>query len=121
MQSHQNIQSYCRSIVRNCCLDGISKHKEISFSELDQEDELTFEETLTDPSSLQDLMEESFQWEQIAIALEELELKYKEILFLKYSEDLSNKEIALQLWIHEDNVRQRLSRWLIKLKSILQQ
>jgi DNA-directed RNA polymerase specialized sigma24 family protein len=61
MQSHQNIQSYCRSIVRNCCLDGISKHKEISFSELDQDDELSFEETLADPSNLQDLLEESFQ------------------------------------------------------------
>ncbi len=102
-------------------MDGISKHKEISFSELDQDDELSFEETLADPSNLQDLLEESFQWEQIAIALNELEVKYKEVLFLKYSEDLTNKEIALQLWIQEDNVRQRLSRWLIKLKSILQQ
>lgn len=116
---NHNIQSYCRSIVRNNCLDSISKNKEISFSELDIDNELLFEDTLEDPSSIQDLLEEHFQWDQIVSALDRLELKYKEIIMLKYSEDLSNSEIAALLWIQEDNVRQRLSRWLAKLKNLL--
>lgn len=119
MKQGQNIQSYCRSIIRNNCLDVISKNKEIHFSDLDVNDELSFEETLEDPLSIKDLLEESFQSEQIIKALEELELKYKEVIILKYTEDFSNSEIASYLWIQEDNVRQRISRWLAKLKGLL--
>jgi len=75
----------------------ISKNKEIHFSDLDVNDELSFEETLEDPLSIKDLLEESFQSEQIIKALEELELKYKEVIILKYTEDFSNSEIASYL------------------------
>lgn len=116
----QNIQSYCWTILKNTTLDSIKKNKEISFSELSSDEEGTsFEEGLEDSSSLHTLFNTSFESERIQEAIYSLDEKYKDVLFLKYIQGLENNEIAEHLWIQEDNVRQRIARWLQKLRSLL--
>jgi RNA polymerase sigma-70 factor (ECF subfamily) len=66
-----------------------------------------------------DIFEKDYKFEMIKQALEQLPEKYKDIVFLKYVEQKNNDEIAEILGISEDNVRQRLSRAIKKLKQLL--
>lgn len=52
-------------------------------------------------------------------AVNQLETKYREIIILFYYEDLSTREIAGILDISEENVRKRLSRARVILRSLL--
>lgn len=116
------LSSYLWTIMKNTLKDHFKKHKEVSFSEMDgscYEDDNGFEENIEDDHDIKDLIETSFQSERILQALDSLEDSYKDVIFFKFVEWRSNHEIATYLDIQEDNVRQRLSRWLGKLKAHL--
>ena len=91
LKQHQNPSSYIWAILRNTAKDSFKKTKEYAFSELDihvdQDDShLSFEDTLEEPSDVTTLLQTKFQSESIIKALELLEDKYKEVVFLKYIE-----------------------------------
>lgn len=112
---------YLWTILRNTIKDHFKKTKEIAFSEMyHQEDQVPFEETLEDSEQITVLFDTQFESERIIQALNRLDDKFQQVLFLKYIELFENQEIALQLGISEENVRQRISRWLGKLRSLLQ-
>ncbi len=125
LKTHHNVTSYLRTILRNTTKDYFKKTKEIAFSELDyawaDDDTLRFEDNLADPTDIAELFHIQFQSEQIVKALGSLDAKYKEVLFLKYIEWYDNEDIARTFDISEDNVRQRLSRGLSKLRDLLQE
>lgn len=119
--THQHIHSYLWTILKNTTYDTFKKHKEVSFSQLEGDGGTFLEETLEDTDScVQDLFEQSFQSDRIKNAMEDLDEIYKDVLFCKYILEYSHKEIADHLSISEENVRQRLSRWLVKLRKLLQ-
>lgn len=121
LKINQNIQSYCWTILRNCTIDYFKKNKEIQFSNLETDSEdNNFEQNIESEENIKDLFELQFQSEQIQKAIESLDIMYKDVIFLKYIQELSNNEIAQFLGIQEDNVRQRLSRWLAKLRKLLE-
>ena len=64
-------------------------------------------------------METDFQFKQIEDAMKQLDLESRELIYLKFIEEKDNMEIADILQISNDNVRQKLSRSLKKLKSLL--
>ncbi|OQB40890.1 MAG: RNA polymerase sigma factor [candidate division CPR1 bacterium ADurb.Bin160] len=64
-------------------------------------------------------MEIDFQFKQIEDAMKQLDLESRELIYLKFIEEKNNTEIADILQISNDNVRQKLSRALKKLKSLL--
>jgi RNA polymerase sigma-70 factor (ECF subfamily) len=66
-----------------------------------------------------DILEQDFKLERIKKALQKLPDKYKDVIFLKYVEWKTNEEIMEILNISYDTLRQRLSRWLKKLKQII--
>lgn len=124
LNQHQNPSSYIWAVLRNTAKDYFKKTKEYAFSEFDMHSDsddshISFEDTLVEPSDITQLFQTKFQSEKIITALELLEDKYKEVVFLKYVEGLDNSEISSISWISEDNVRQRLSRWLAKLRDLL--
>lgn len=57
--------------------------------------------------------------ESVWQAVNQLETKYREIIILFYYEDLSTREIAGILGISEENVRKRLSRARVVLRTLL--
>lgn len=124
LQEQQNPQSYLRTILRNTTKDFFKKTKEVSFSELDyqnsEEDAVRFEDNIQDTEDITELFNIQFQSENIQQAIYELDSKYQEVIVLKFIEWYDNEEISWILNISEDNVRQRLSRGLCKLRDLLQ-
>ncbi len=116
----QQIHSYIRTILKHTTYDFFKKQKEVSFSQLDYDNkDGSFEEWLEDNQTIQDLFEQTFQSDRIYVAMQKLDEMYKDVIFCKYIQEYSHKEIAEYLQISEENVRQRLSRWLAKLKKLL--
>lgn len=118
---NQSFSAYVRTIFRNTLKDYFKKHKELSFSQLDGDDEEgeRFEDTLIEESEIAELLQQDFELEQIKAAMQELDALSREIIFLKYIEHKSNTEIEEQLLISQEVIRQRISRAFKKLRALL--
>ncbi len=118
---NQSFSAYVRTIFRNTLKDYFKKHKELSFSQLDGDDEEgeRFEDTLIEESEVAELLQQDFELEQIKAAMQELDALSREIIFLKYIEHKSNTEIEEQLLISQEVIRQRISRAFKKLRALL--
>jgi len=80
---------------------------------------MNFEEKLEDDFDMFELLESDFQFKQIEDAMKKLDSESREIIFLKFIEEKDNIEIVEILGISNENVRQKISRSLKKLKSLL--
>ena len=100
---------------------AFKKNKDLPFSLLDSDDEEAerFEEGLVDEEDYEAVLQQDFELEQIQAAMQELDTLSREILFLKYIEHKSNTEIEDTLMISQDLIRQRISRALKKLRTLL--
>ena len=118
---NQSFSAYVRTIFRNTLKDYFKKHKELSFSQLDGDDEEgeRFEDTLIEESEIVELLQQDFELAQIKAAMQELDALSREIIFLKYIEHKSNTEIEEQLLISQEVIRQRISRAFKKLRALL--
>ena len=118
---NQSFSAYVRTIFRNTLKDYFKKHKELSFSQLDGDDEdgEKFEDTLIEESEVAELLQQDFELAQIKSAMQELDALSREIIFLKYIEHKSNTEIEEQLLISQEVIRQRISRAFKKLRALL--
>jgi RNA polymerase sigma factor (sigma-70 family) len=65
------------------------------------------------------LLESDFKINQIEDAMKKLDQESREIIYLKFIEEKDNIEIVEILGISNENVRQKISRSLKKLKSLL--
>jgi RNA polymerase sigma factor (sigma-70 family) len=65
-------------------------------------------------------LESEFEFSHIQDAMEQLDSDSREIIYLKFIEEKDNTEIADILQISSENVRQKLSRSLKKLKILLE-
>lgn len=120
LQANSSLGAYLRTIVKNTAHDHFKKQKERSFSELSRPDSNSeFEDWLMDDHDMTLFLERNFQHDRIQKALSSLDQTYKDCIILKYVEQYTHHEISHYLGISEENVRQRLSRWLGKLKQIL--
>ena len=75
------------------------------------------EDTLSDNSM--DRMDNNIEMWAIQWTLEKLDETTRDIIHLRYIEELEYDEIAGITWLTNDWVRQRLSRWFKKLKTLL--
>ncbi len=115
----QSFSAFVWTVFKNLVKDSFKKQKDISFSSFDYEDWQSFEENIEDDFDVFDLLETDFQFKQIEDAMKQLDLESRELIYLKFIEEKDNMEIADILQISNDNVRQKLSRSLKKLKSLL--
>lgn len=118
LKSDYNLQAFLWTMFKNSCKDYFKKTKERygSWEQLqdrswDPEDDLELGQM--------DILEHSFQYEQIKLALSQLDSVSQEIIHLKYIEHKSYEEIAQITCLSQDNVRQRCSRWLKQVQAIL--
>ncbi len=115
----QSFSAFVWTVFKNLVKDSFKKQKDISFSSFDYEDWQSFEENIEDDFDIFELLEIDFQLKQIEDAMKQLDLESRELIYLKFIEEKNNTEIADILQISNDNVRQKLSRALKKLKSLL--
>jgi len=112
----QNFSGWIWSVFKNTLKDFWKKKWETAFSEIDLDDEISFEDSLEDEEDFTQILDNEYTFEQIQKAMYELDEMSKEIIWLKYIEDKSYWEISGILWISQDLVRQRCSRALKALK-----
>lgn len=115
-----NFSSRVWTIFRNMLKDYFKKSRDIPFSDMWEENN-DFGEWLESDKDIREFLEIDFEFNQIKSAMKKLDEVSSEIIFLKFIEERKNDEICKMLWISQDNVRQRLSRAIKKLKKLLWQ
>ena len=117
----QNFSGWVWSIFKNTIKDFWKKKWETAFSEIDPENDISFEDSLEDEEDFTEILDNEYTLEQIRSAILELDEMSKEVISLKFVEEKSYWEIAGILWISQDLVRQRCSRAIRALKIKLWQ
>lgn len=117
-------ESFIWTVLRNTAKDFFASKKIYWFSELwnsDEEgNESNFEDTLIwDDWDYISILQNDYKYDQIKKSIEKLDLTTQQIIFLKYIQWMDFEEISSELCITNDNVRQKLSRWIRKLKDQL--
>lgn len=108
-----NIRAFLYRTANNIIIDASRKKKN---SSLDTIMEKGFSPSIDPRSKTQDY----FAGKEIIKIVKTLDEKYRDVIILKYIEDLSTKEISFILNETENNIYVRISRGLKKVKKILQ-
>lgn len=111
------------TILRNTTKDYFKKKKEYSFSDFEKKDnewtKITIEETIEDKEDMLETIDWDYKFEKIKKAIENLKEDEKEILFLRFTQKQSFREIAIIMEENESNIRVKTHRIIKKLKKIL--
>ena len=118
----QSFKTWIFSIAKNTSIDWLRKKRNLVFSDFDTEDGNNYiENTTRDENALQDelaIIAEDKKF--LSEALKKLSLIYQSILVLRYSEELTFKEIGDILGKSLDTVKSQHRRALIQLKKTLE-
>lgn len=109
----ENIKAFLYKIAGNLVIDNSRKKKEMS---LDALEEAGAQFAQRDDDEFSDKVE----LERVRIAVDKLSEKYREIVLLRYVDDLSLKEIAHLKAISTNVVSVRINRAITKLRKLLE-
>ncbi|HEU0085770.1 MAG TPA: RNA polymerase sigma factor [Candidatus Paceibacterota bacterium] len=112
----KNIRAFLYKVARNLIIDG--RRKKTSGS-LDEMRESGFD--LTREENEIHIREDQFEAKKAVEAIQNLDSKYKDVIYMRYIEDMTVKEIAKQLRKNENTVSVRIHRGMEKLKSMLEE
>lgn len=129
--SKGSFKTWIFSIAKNSCVDFLKKRKTIPFSrffvrggsaiggDADNGDNLLID-TLADPSPLpQEILEKADLARMLNSIMEKLPSKYRMILFLRYNDHFTFREISESLGEPLNTVKSRHGRALVMLKKFL--
>ena len=116
-QEWGKFESWCWTILKNCALDHLKKKTETSFSTITKNSEIEFD--VEDEFDMNEFLQQNFVWEKIKKSILELDEKYREAILLRFVENMEYAQIAKVLQTSQENIRQRISRWLKLLKQNL--
>ena len=106
------------TIFKNLLKDFFKKSKVTSFSTIEW-DQNRITESIVDESDYKDILESDYQYDIIQMAIQWLDNAYKDAIFFRFVEEKSYEEISQILCISQENVRQKISRGVKLLKSLL--
>lgn len=109
----ENMRAFLYRVLHNLIIDHIRKKKAVSL------DQMMEEGFSPQDTSLPDL-EERMIAKDIIEKLEKLDESYREIIQMRYIDDLSIHEIASVLNISENAVSVRVHRGIVKFREILE-
>lgn len=113
----QSFMAYVWTVFKNLVKDHFKKSHEIPFSSMGiSDDDEDFWDSIADTTDLERILEHDFAYDTILEAMKQLDDVSKDIVYWKFIEEKSHKEIEELLWLSPDNVRQKISRALKKLK-----
>ncbi len=118
MQRGKNIPNYRAFIflvAKRLIIDWYRKRKTLSLDETNENDEPLFDPGF-DPSSEIDIASDG---KKALASIEELDERYREVVYLRFIEDLPPRDIALTLGISANAVSVRLTRGVAQLREIL--
>ena len=119
----ENFKSWLYRIARNTAIDSLRKKnrkKPIAFSFLGGNDDTPIEETIADPAPLPDeLVALAENKELVESLLKNLSPSDREIIVLKYAEQMTFNEIGEILGEPLNTVKSRHRRALLKLREFL--
>ena len=118
-----NFITWSWTILRNTTKDYFKKKKEKTFSDFEKDgkdgSKITIEGTVEDKENLLEKLEWKYKFEEIKKAMNILKQDEKEILFLRFTENKSFKEISAIICKTETNIRVKTHRIIKKLKKKL--
>lgn len=112
----KNLKAFLYKVARNLVIDSYRKKESGS---LDTLMESGFE--LTSEESEIIVKENEFEARMAVETIQELDPKYKDVILMRYVEDMSVKDIAESLDMNENTVSVRIHRGVEKLKEILEE
>ena len=122
LKTDASFQARIRTIFKNLTKDYFKSHSAVHFSQIGWYDEegSSFEDMLWSKEDVAELFGQEREYNAIVDAISSLEGDYKDILFWRFIEEKSYEEMASLLWLSQENVRQKISRGVKKLKIKLQ-
>lgn len=112
----ENIRAFLYKVARNLIIDERRRKKSES---LDKMQESGFD--IKDKVDEIEVHENEFDVKRVLEIVDQLELKYREVVMLRYIEDMSVKDIASILKDTENNVSVKIHRALKKLNNLLRE
>jgi len=110
----ENFRAFFYRTLGNLIIDHYRKHKTFSLDQL-------FEKGYDVPTEVKESLENRLDGEQAFALLEKIGKMYKDVIFLKYVEDLSLKEIAHITGESENAVAVKIHRGIKKMKKIFEE
>lgn len=118
----KSFKTWIFSIAKNTTIDYLRKIKDVPMSVFDDEDGGNFlEDTLVDielrPDEVFGLAQDKRQIESV---MRELSMVQKEVIVLKYGNEMSLSEVSEIMDMSKDTVKSHHRRALIKMKNLLE-
>lgn len=114
---YNSLKPLLYKVARNLVIDHYRKNSKVNETSLDQEDgKIDIPDEKQDPIKITDI---KVEMETVNKALNELKDEYREVIILKYVNELDTHEIAKILDKNKGNVRVLLYRALKSLKEII--
>ncbi len=107
-----NIRAFIYKTANNIIIDDFRKKKQVSLNQI-------MEKGFSPSTDPREKTDHYFAGQEILEVVKSLDEKYREVILLKYVEDLSTKEIAMVLNETENNIYVRLNRGFAKVKEIM--
>ena len=122
-KSEKKFKPWLYTIARNTALDHIKKKKAVVFSALDDtENDLAFEDTLSDPEPLApELFARAELAQELNEAMSVLHPDHRAVLIMHYHEDMTFEEIAETIDVPMNTVKSWHRRALVKVRKGLHQ
>jgi len=119
----KNFKTWLFTIARNTAIDWLRKKRNLVFSNFENnEGENYLENELVDPNPLPDkILTQTEDQEFVEKLLQQLAPIYREVLILRYNNDLTFEEIAEILDKPLDTVKSQHRRALIILRKLIEQ
>jgi len=118
LQNKAHIRAYLLKSIRNLIIDKLSKNKQLVSEQL-----ISFH-MIVDENDLEQKMgnndEELLLLKKLLYSFDQLSENQKQVVYFRYVQDLSHKEIAEILDMNEQSSMNLLSRAMIKLRKLIQ-
>jgi len=116
----KSFKTWIFSIAKNACIDFFRKKKPVLLSDFEDEEKGTIINKIVDPAPLPDeLFERANIAKILTSAMEKLSPNYRMVLFLRYNDHFTFREIAEVLEKPINTVTSQHRRVLIQLKKLL--
>lgn len=113
----KNFRRWIFAVAKNTAFDFLKKKKAVQFSDLEKKENALVENFSGQTLSPDELLEKKDMMRKFMAIISGLLPKYREVLLLRHSEDLSFREISKRLNEPLNTVKSRYRRGLIMLKN----